>query len=165
VAQAAGKMAAWKPHEGRWPKPQAGIQLKPPAGCRPTSPAGCRPTSPAGRWEATEHSCGARAGCARAGGDWTDELTMRASQRTVVAIEDDASDSSESRRACSRFMGQRILLRGSQVSPYPFGMWVETISTHFLEPHGYDFALFFGNCKQLPIFGTHVGTILFAENH
>jgi hypothetical protein len=103
VAQAAGKMAAWKPHEGRWPKPQAGLQLKPPAGCRPKSPAG--------QWEATERSCGARAG-----GDWTGELTMQASQRTGVASEDDAGDSSESRRACSRFRGQRVLLRGSQVS-------------------------------------------------
>jgi hypothetical protein len=65
VAQAAGKMATWKPHEGRWPQPQAGLQLKPPAGCRPKSPAGCRPKSPERRWEATERSCGARAG-----GDW-----------------------------------------------------------------------------------------------
>jgi hypothetical protein len=48
---------------------------------------------------------------------------------------------------------------------YPFQMWVERSSTHFLFPYGYRFALLFGSCKTIPIKHTRMGTKSFAGNH
>jgi hypothetical protein len=40
---------------------------------------------------------------------------------------------------------------------YPYGVWVKTRFTHFSYPHGYDFALFFGSRKELPVFPIYMG--------
>jgi hypothetical protein len=46
---------------------------------------------------------------------------------------------------------------------YPYGKWLGTGFTYFSYPYGYDFALLFGSCKELPTFPTHMGRKRFCR--